>query len=319
MAVVSVVTPFLNAEAYIEQAIASVRAQTFGDWELLLVDDGSSDASPQIAAAAAAADERIRVLAPDPDRRGAAAARNRGMAAARGSYFAFLDADDLYEPTKLAFELSLLERSPQAAWVYGPTLWWWEGENPRTWTETMRRFKGVHRAPKLFNSVLLGQRGQVPCTCSVLIRRSAIEAVGGFEEAFALYEDQTLWTKLLLRYPVCVADVVQSRYRQHPDSTSSKASEGGDYDRYRPHAARIAFLHWAAEYARTNGLITPQTQRALRLAFAPYDLPEWSLGPVDHLTLAARRASDAAVRTRRALRRSLRSMVGRYARREPVR
>lgn len=312
MAEVSVITPFLNAEAYLEQAIASVQAQTFGDWELLLVDDGSSDASPQMAAAAAAADPRIRVVAPDPARRGAAAARNRGMDAARGRFIAFLDADDLFEPTKLAFEMDMLERAPQAAWVYGPTLWWWEGENPRTWTETMRRFAGrAHPAPALFNAVLLGQRGDVPCTCAVLIRRSAIEEVGGFEEEFALYEDQSLWAKLMLRYPVYVADKFQSRYRQHPDSTSNKAAEGGDYDRYRPHAARIAFLNWAADHARTHGLMTPQTERAFRLAFAPYDLPEWPLGPGDHIALATRRASEAAVRARRTVRRSLRGMVGR--------
>ncbi|MBA4010568.1 MAG: hypothetical protein C0481_01755 [Phenylobacterium sp.] len=312
MAEVSVITPFLNAEAYLEQAIASVQAQTFGDWELLLVDDGSSDASPQMAAAAAAADPRIRVVAPDPARRGAAAARNRGMDAARGRFIAFLDADDLFEPTKLAFELAMLERAPQAAWVYGPTLWWWEGENPRTWTETMRRFAGrTHPAPALFNAVLLGQQGDVPCTCAVMIRRSAIEEVGGFEEQFALYEDQSLWAKLLLRYPVYVADKFQSRYRQHPDSTSNKATEGGDYDRYRPHAARIEFLRWAAEHARTHGLMTPQTERAFRLAFAPYDLPEWPLGPGDHIALATRRASEAAVRARRTVRRSLRGMVGR--------
>lgn len=312
MAEISVITPFLNAQSYLEEAIASVRAQTFEDWELLLVDDGSSDDSPQIAAAAAAGDPRIRVLAPDPDRRGAAAARNRGMDAARGRYIAFLDADDLYEPTKLAFEFAVLEREPRVAWVYGPTLWWWEGDKPRTWTENMRRFAGrAHAAPVLFNSVLLGQQGDVPCTCAVLIRRSAIEEVGGFEEAFALYEDQSLWAKLLLRYPVYVAGEVQSRYRQHPESTSNKASEGGDYDRYRPHAARIAFLNWAADHARANGLMTPQTERAFRLAFAPYELPEWPLGPGDRIALATRRASEAAVRARRTLRRSVRSMVGR--------
>lgn len=312
MAEVSVITPFLNAETYIEEAIASVRAQTFGDWELLLVDDGSSDASPAMAAAAAAADPRIRVVAPDPARRGAAAARNRGMAQARGRFIVFLDADDLFEPTKLGFERSMLEQAPQAAWVYGPTLWWWEGERPRTWTENMRPFAGrVHPAPELLKRVLLGQRGDVPCTCAVMIRRSAIEEVGGFEEAFELYEDQSLWAKLLLRHPVYVTDQVQSRYRQHPESTSTKATQAGDYERYRPHAARIAFLRWAAEHAQASGRMTPSLARAFRLAFAPYDDPAWPLGPGDHIAIAARRAGDFAVRTRRAARRKARQLVGR--------
>lgn len=107
---VTVVTPVWNAAAFLGEAAASVRAQTRGDWEHLLVDDGSTDGSRAAAAALAAADPRVRLLAWD-DNRGAAAARNAGIRAARGRYIAFLDADDRWHPEKLARQVAYFERS----------------------------------------------------------------------------------------------------------------------------------------------------------------------------------------------------------------
>jgi teichuronic acid biosynthesis glycosyltransferase TuaG len=108
--VVSVVTPVWNAADTLAGTIASVRAQSFAGWEMLLVDDGSTDGSAAIARALAAADPRIRPLG-WPDNRGAAAARNAGIAAARGRYVAFLDADDLWLPEKLAVQLDYMART----------------------------------------------------------------------------------------------------------------------------------------------------------------------------------------------------------------
>ncbi len=98
---VSVVTPVWNATATLAATVASVQAQTLPDWELLLVDDASTDGSPDLAAALAAADPRIRLL-PRATNGGAAAARNDAIRASRGRLLAFLDADDLWYPEKLA-------------------------------------------------------------------------------------------------------------------------------------------------------------------------------------------------------------------------
>ena len=104
---VSVITPVWNAAATLGETVASVRAQGFPDWEMLVVDDGSTDASLALARALAAEDPRIRVLAQGANA-GAAAARNRGIREAAGRFIAFLDADDLWRPEKLARQLGFM-------------------------------------------------------------------------------------------------------------------------------------------------------------------------------------------------------------------
>jgi GT2 family glycosyltransferase len=270
---VSVVTPFLNAEAYLAEAIESVRVQTLEDWELLLVDDGSRDGSAAIAAAAAARDPRIQLIRrPEGRLGGAAAARNLGLGRAWGEFVAFLDADDLFEPDKLRHQVETLRAQPTAAMLYGPTRWWHPGAEHRDWTEEMGRLGDrLHAPPSLLAGVLLLNRGHVPCTCAVLVRRSEVLAVKGFEERFALYEDQTLWVRLFLRYPVFVSRRCLARYRQHGASVSAEAERTGVYNRTRPHVARIAFLDWVRAHLAENGIVGSGLERALRIAAAPYD------------------------------------------------
>lgn len=288
---VSVVVPFRDGERYLAEAIASVQAQTVTEWELVLVDDGSTDGSHRIAAAAAEADHRICLLGrPFGTPGSAAAARNLGIDAARGEFVAFLDADDVYEPDNLSTLLAGFQDHPEVMMVYGPTRWWHPRAEDRDWVEGMRREAGrVHRPPELVNRVVLLQRGQVPCTCSVLIRRRALQATGGFDETFQLYEDQTLWVKLLLRFPAYVTDVAGARYRQHGGSTTARSEQAGVYVRTRPHQARAAFLDWIGEYARAAGLADRSVQRALRLASAAYGDGRTALSATDRLALACYR------------------------------
>jgi GT2 family glycosyltransferase len=269
---VSIVTPFLDAGPHLGAAIDSVRAQSVPDWELLLLDDGSTDGGPTQAARAAARDRRIRFVPslPGPPC-GAAATRNRGIALARGDFVAFLDADDLLEPHMLATTLDALERHPSAAMVFGPTLWWHPDSSRPPWLEpTDGRAGRLHRPPKLLASLILLLKGQVPCTCSVLVRRSTLDAVGGFEERFHLYEDQTLWVKLFRHFDVYVTPVCLSRYRQHAGSVSAGAAADGSYDRMGAHPARAAFLEWVADYLGEGPPPSRSLAHALRLAMAPY-------------------------------------------------
>jgi glycosyltransferase involved in cell wall biosynthesis len=251
MAEVSVITPFVNARVFLADAIESVLTQRHRDWELLLVDDGSTDGSLDIAREFVGRGAgRIRVIDAEPGRRGAAAARNRGILAATGAFIAFLDADDVYLPGKLEADVAAFADDPSAACVYRATRWWFDGVPGRDWTERLGvALDRTYEPPTLFVRILMEERGDIPCTCGVMIRREALDAVGGFEERFALYEDQSLWAKLFLAYRVRPVSGCHARYRQHAASTSSHATSRGDYDRFRPHRARVTWLEWLKVYA----------------------------------------------------------------------
>jgi glycosyltransferase involved in cell wall biosynthesis len=262
----SVIMPFVGEVDYIGAAIESVRRQDRPDWELILIDDGSTDGSRAIADAAAAADPaRIRVLAPDPLRKGAAAARNRGIAAARGDYLVCLDADDLFDPDKLSAEIPLISAHPEVAMLYGPTRWFWQDRRfRRVRTERIGVAAGtVYPPPVLLSRVILSRRGAVPSVCGVMLRRDAVLAVGGFDERFRLYEDQTLWVKLFLTRATYVSAGCHASYRQHARSTSARAVESGEYRAAGPHEAHRRFLDWVAATVAEAGIRDPALDAAL--------------------------------------------------------
>ena len=120
---VSIVTPFLDAALFLEVAIESVFEQTFDDWELLLVDDGSTDESTATARRyAAALPDKVKYLShPNRQNRGASASRNLGVHHAVGEYLAFLDADDVYLPHKLTEQVAILDDVSDAQVLYGAT------------------------------------------------------------------------------------------------------------------------------------------------------------------------------------------------------
>jgi len=124
---VSTVIIFLNAERYIEEAIESVFAQTYDNWELLLADDGSTDGSSAIAHRYAERyPERVRYVEhPGHENRGMSATRNLGFRNARGEYLALLDADDVWLAHKLEQQVAILNAQPNAGMVYAPTQYWY--------------------------------------------------------------------------------------------------------------------------------------------------------------------------------------------------
>lgn len=273
---VSIVMPVYNQAAWLRSAIESVRRQQRADWELLIVNDGSTDESGVLADTLAAEDPlRIRCLAhPGGKRLGAAASRNLAIAAAHGAYLAFLDADDLYAPEKLAFEVEILDQNPRAAMLYGPALWrWQDGSQPDRVDRIGIECGRIHNAPELVWRVILDRQGNVPCTCAVLVRTDIARAVGGFEPSFSLYEDQTLWVKIFLRHNVYVSPSAHSVYRQHEGSTSAEAARQGLYHFAAPHIAQRAFLDWLHQEAVRAEVDDPRFRRALRRAQLPYRMP----------------------------------------------
>lgn len=270
---VSVVVPFLNVRPFIEETIASVRAQTYPHWELLLVDDGSRDGGAEIARAHATRDpERVRYFEhPGHARRGASAARNLGIRHARGRYIAFLDADDVWLPGKLTSQLAIMDAHPEAAMVYNRTQYWysWTGaaeDGSRDFIERLGVASNTLIAPPRLLTLILSRRSPVPCTCSVLIRRSAVEQVGGFEESFLdLFTDQAFYAKIFVSMPVFAADGCWDRYRQHPHQSTALAERTG-----RIRAARRAFLEWLERYLTEHGARGTDVWDALATALEPY-------------------------------------------------
>ena len=270
---VSVIVIFLNAEEFIQEAIESVLAQTYKHWELLLVDDGSTDESRDIALRCTERHpEKVRYLEhAGHENRGMSVSRNLGIANATGEYIAFLDADDVWLPHKLQHQVSVLESQPRAAMVYGPTQWWysWSG-NAHDRQRDYIHDVGVQPNTLLQPPALLTQFLRVPemspCTCSALMRRKVVEQVGGFEERFrGLYEDQAFFAKVSLAAPVFVTSQCSARYRQHANSNCSTTH-------IQHSAARSAFLRWLADYISKQYNV--RRRRRLRTGFWPCRYPK---------------------------------------------
>jgi glycosyltransferase involved in cell wall biosynthesis len=252
---VSVIMPFLDMAAYLSESIESVLAQTYDGWELLLVDDGSTDGSTEIARAHASRDpERVRYLTHhEPGSRGASAARNLGLAHARGEFIALLDGDDVWLPHKLEQQVALLDAHPGVEMLYGNTEWWYswdsQAEPGADWVPSLGFPPGsVVPPPELLRRFMAG-RAAVPATCSVLIRRATVDATGGFEEDFRqVFTDHAFYTKLLLSATVLVTDGCWDRYRRRSGSSYSRIEGTREFAE-----KRYGWLLWCREYFMQQG------------------------------------------------------------------
>lgn len=247
---VSAVIIFLNEERFLRQAIESVLSQTYEHWELLLVDDGSDDRSPQIARQFARdRPGQVSFLQhPRGENRGISATRNLGIRKASGRYLAFLDGDDLWLPQKLEQQVQILESRPAAAMVYGKTEYFHDngdgvGDPSRDRVQRHGILADRLLEPPLALTLFLSGTAAVPCICSLLVRREVVQAIAGFEDRFRdLYEDQAFYAKVCLEHPVWVSSLCLDRYRKHPASVSTTAAA------HFAMAARRRYLDWLAEY-----------------------------------------------------------------------
>jgi glycosyltransferase involved in cell wall biosynthesis len=277
---VSAVTIFLDAERFLDEAVQSVLAQDFRSWELLLVDDGSVDRSGAIARGwAARHPDRIRYLThPGGVNRGMSASRNLGITHARGSLLAFLDADDVWLPHKLGVQVRLATEHPEVGMVCGPTQYWhsWRGEADAPLDE-LREIgvpgDTVVHPPALLTRMLRDE-ANAPATCSVLLRREVVEAVGGFEESFpGMFEDRAFFGKIYRTTPVYVAAACLDRYRQHDESACARAFRAGSYHPAELSPAHRDWLQWFDAHLAQVGERRPEVLAALETALWPYRHP----------------------------------------------
>ena len=207
---ISVIIPAYNAERTILETIASVQQQTFLDFELIVIDDGSTDQTLKLVHSFA--DERIKTFS--YKNAGVSVARNRGIAHATGEFIAFLDADDLWTPDKLELQLATLQQRPEAGVVY-------------SWTCNLDEEGGAfHPGESVFfegdvyaNLLVINflANGSNP-----LIRRQAIESVGEFDPTLTYGEDWEFYLRLAARWSFVVVSKPQILYRQSAGAMSSK-------------------------------------------------------------------------------------------------
>lgn len=214
---VSVITPVFNAEKYLVACVESILAQTYGTFELFLVDDASTDSSPEIMKSLAERDRRIKLLFLEQNG-GAARARNKGLELANGVFIAFVDADDLWSPEKLNRQLISFSLRPELGII---------GTNGRIIDSHGNLQHRCIRAEKIrCGRVSLADfilQGLPLMTSSVVVRRECLEQHGFFKEMYRLVEDYELWMRIVPSHEVEIIDEELIFYRQH-DSNSSANS-----------------------------------------------------------------------------------------------
>jgi glycosyltransferase involved in cell wall biosynthesis len=274
---VSVIVIFLNAERFIEEAIESVFAQSYDHWELLLIDDGSTDRSTEIAQNYARKyPGKVRYIEhAGHQNHGAAASRNVGIRHSQGKYIALLDSDDVWLPHKLEKQVTILESHPETGMTFGTSHYWysWTGNPEDAGRDYMPAFSFepdvLIMPPNLMTLCYPLGKSPAPCPSDLVLRRDLAESIGGFEESFTgvyqLYEDQAFLTKVYLRAPVYVTGGCWDKYRIHPDSCVSTVTKAGLYN-----SIRLRFLNWLENYLTEQGIddagVWLALQRELRSA-----------------------------------------------------
>jgi glycosyltransferase involved in cell wall biosynthesis len=208
MTTVSVVVPCFNGARFVAEAVRSALAQTHQDLEIVVVDDGSTDDSAAVVRGLGA--PRVRIIA--QANAGVSAARNRGAAAARGEYLAFLDQDDAWLPEKLERQLARFAERPAAGLVYADSFIVAEDG------AVLGRVGERARLPAgdVFDALLV--ENVVPVS-TLLLPRAVFQMVGGFGR-YRYVEDLDLILRVAAKHPVDVVATPLSRYRVHPGSTS---------------------------------------------------------------------------------------------------
>lgn len=219
---VSVIVPTYNYAPFIAQTLESLRAQTYSRWECLVVDDGSTDATPEIVARYAERDARIKYTHQENARQ--AAARNTGLRGYAGEYIQFLDADDLIEAEKFERQVGYLEEHPEVDIIYGGVQFF-RTERPDERLDTMwgesEPWIGVSGAGVSILAALV--RRNMIVINSPLVRRSVIEEVGLFDEGLPPVEDWDYWLRcaaLGKRFEYKTFDGTLALVRWHPSSST---------------------------------------------------------------------------------------------------
>jgi glycosyltransferase involved in cell wall biosynthesis len=233
---VSAIIPTYNRKAFVLEAVASVLAQGYGDYELIVVDDGSEDGTRE-----AIAHYGGGVRYAYQKNQGVSSARNRGLELAEGEFIAFLDSDDLWLPEKLGVQVAFMDAHPEALICYTDEIWIRRGVrvNPR---KRHAKYSG-EIYPQCLPLCIISPS-------SALMRRGLFEEVGTFDPFFPVCEDYDLWLRVTARFPVFfIPQHLIVKRGGHPGQLSQR---GWGNDRYRVRAL-VKILE--------TGALTPQMRK----------------------------------------------------------
>jgi len=214
MATVDIIIPAFNAARFLPFSLESVVSQTFDDWRILLVDDGSTDNTAEaVAPFLDRLGSKLRYI--KQENRGLPAARNTAIRASTAEFLALLDADDVWLPCRLSEPVKILVERPQVGLVYGLITGIDQENRPGiTWLGNLSDADG-HIAPQIYM-----RKVELPCP-TITFRRKCVDEVGFFDETMRATEDRDLWLRIALRYEVGFVPKVLAYYRLSPNSMST--------------------------------------------------------------------------------------------------
>jgi len=249
---VSVITAAYNHVQFIRQSVESVQAQTFRDFEHIVIDDGSSDGTADILQSFG---ERITYVR--QENRGAHAAINRGIRMSSGEYIGIVDSDDAWLPGKLERQVAVLDANPEAGMVYS-LAYFIDSEGNRH-DESWLMGTPFEDPKQIFEELL--QRNRIPVV-TALLRRKCLDEVGFFSEEFKALSDWDLWLRFCLRYPVLFIPEMLALYRVHQTNSWHELSGNG-----RVAKERLMLLRNARQNIQGSKLDDSGRHKKIRLAY----------------------------------------------------
>jgi len=220
----SIITPVYNCESYLKEAVQSVLDQTFCNWELIIIDDGSIDGSFKIANDLSLIDNRIKVLTHTLNvNKGVSATRNYGVSKSMGNWISLLDADDIWLPGKLQDEYEVIRSHPGVNFIYSYAKRQYENS-----------FQANDKNHSLYGSGIQGElenpfrkmiSGFITSTSAVTFKKDSFQKCGGFNEEFSFAEDTLLFHRLMEHGNIYFIDCVNSIHRIHSSSVFTVSSE----------------------------------------------------------------------------------------------
>jgi len=207
--IVSVVIPSYNAMKFLPATLSSVLQQTFTDFEILIINDGSKDNINDWFTTIS--DSRVKLIS--QENKGVASARNTGILNSQGKYIAFLDADDVWVPTKLEKQFRCLEDNSEIGLV-DTLVFFVDAEGEKLFTAG-----SIYKSGNVYEKILV--TNLVPCGSTAMVRRLCFDRIGVFDESLKACEDWHMWVRIASQYNFQVIEEPLVHYRQHSSNVSN--------------------------------------------------------------------------------------------------